>query len=181
MRKNLNIIPECYVDTNLVSYLLDGIGVNHQKGCNNVARIMQKNLKNDFAVGIMDDDKLKNDYIKQFTCLAASTHLELFCHSERPHYIIIVKKAVEDFILSVAQECDFDLTSVQLAKDLEGLKRFTKTCQSNYADNLRQFFAQVAEASEMKILKSLLKYLCENRFKADQDEILQIFSPSCRE
>lgn len=34
-RKILNVMPECYVDTNLIEYLLDGV-VNHQHCCSKV-------------------------------------------------------------------------------------------------------------------------------------------------
>ena len=34
-RKLLNVLPECYVDTNLIEYLLNA-GVNHQHCCSKV-------------------------------------------------------------------------------------------------------------------------------------------------
>lgn len=41
--KDLDIVPECYIDTNLVETLLNMAGeptdgVNHQKGCNRSLR-----------------------------------------------------------------------------------------------------------------------------------------------
>lgn len=36
------VIPECYIDTNLVETLACPGGYNHQKGCNQVAKIMQE-------------------------------------------------------------------------------------------------------------------------------------------
>ena len=45
-KKDWHIVPECYIDTNLAEYLLDSHGVNHQKGCNAVAKkMMESNLK----------------------------------------------------------------------------------------------------------------------------------------
>lgn len=38
----LHIIPECYVDTNLVQILLQIKGVNHQYGCGQVTNVMKK-------------------------------------------------------------------------------------------------------------------------------------------
>lgn len=40
------IIPECYVDTNLVETLVCPAGCNHQKGCNQVAKVMQEKFAN---------------------------------------------------------------------------------------------------------------------------------------
>ena len=39
----LYIIPECYVDTNLIETLVPTAkGYNHQKGCNNVVKVMKE-------------------------------------------------------------------------------------------------------------------------------------------
>ena len=64
MADALRIIPECYVDTNLVSALLGGIGVNHQKSCNKVVGRMKDKYGDDFAVGIIDNDKRRPGYLK---------------------------------------------------------------------------------------------------------------------
>ena len=48
--KQLNVFPECYVDTNLVCYLL-GADVKHKSSCNEVVKALNKS--NGFAVGIM--------------------------------------------------------------------------------------------------------------------------------
>ena len=56
----LYIIPECYVDTNLLETLVPTAkGYNHQKGCNNVVKVMKEKLADEFAVGIVDKDKGK--------------------------------------------------------------------------------------------------------------------------
>lgn len=94
------IIPECYVDTNLVETLVCPNGCNHQKGCNQVAKIMREKFVNRFAVGIIDADKRRPGYLNEFREIAASEHLKLFRHSIRPHFIILVHPAVEGFILS---------------------------------------------------------------------------------
>ena len=50
----LYIIPECYVDTNLIETLVPTAkGYNHQKGCNNVVKVMKEKLSDKFAVGIV--------------------------------------------------------------------------------------------------------------------------------
>lgn len=48
-RRSDFIIPECYVDTNLVETLVCKDGCNHQKGCNQVAKIMQEK----FGTGLL--------------------------------------------------------------------------------------------------------------------------------
>jgi hypothetical protein len=60
---DFHIIPECYLDTNLIETLVppEGDGYNHQMGCPNVAKKMTegKALKDGFALGIIDKDKKK--------------------------------------------------------------------------------------------------------------------------
>ncbi len=84
------IIPECYIDTNLVETLVCTAGCNHQKGCNQVAKIMQKKFADRFAVGIIDADKRRPSYFSEFREIASSEHLKLFRHPNRPHFIILV-------------------------------------------------------------------------------------------
>lgn len=56
----LNVITECYVDTNLARTLLNAGKVNHQHACSKVCRTMDRRFNDTFAVGIIDDDKLKS-------------------------------------------------------------------------------------------------------------------------
>ncbi|HXL57850.1 MAG TPA: hypothetical protein VN958_16425, partial [Chitinophagaceae bacterium] len=56
----LNIVPECEVDTRLVQILADITKrPNHQKGNGNVANKMLFDLKNQLALGIIDEDTIK--------------------------------------------------------------------------------------------------------------------------
>ena len=60
---DLSIIPECYVDTNLIETIVPTVkGYNHQKGAGTVTRLMQSKLKDKFAVGIVDKDKKQCRY-----------------------------------------------------------------------------------------------------------------------
>lgn len=104
------IIPECYVDTNLVETLVCHGGCNHQKGCNQVAKVMKEKFSNRFAVGIIDADKRKPSYLNEFNELAASSHLKLYRHNNRNHYIILVSPAIDGFILSCAQAGEINMT-----------------------------------------------------------------------
>lgn len=52
----LNVLPECYVDTNMIEYLLDA-GVNHQHSCSKVVGQLNTAFSDRFAIGIIDKDK----------------------------------------------------------------------------------------------------------------------------
>lgn len=176
MNKALDIIPECYVDTNLVGWLL-GKGVNHQHGCNNVTAVMQNaKLKDAFAIGIVDDDKRKSKYVEDFKMIAVTNHLEIRKHPDKSHFFILVKKAAEDFILSAANEIGCNLADKGLSNDLEELKKTTKNCESNIDPHLRNAFAAISKSSEMKIFKNILKYLEGHKYDADENVICNIFA-----
>ena len=51
--KDLFIIPECYIDTNLVETLIITDGCNHKKGSNTVVKTMQQTFANAFSVVII--------------------------------------------------------------------------------------------------------------------------------
>ena len=51
-----SLIPECYIDTNLIE-TISFKGCNHQKSCSMVANTMKKKYAERFAVGIIDKDK----------------------------------------------------------------------------------------------------------------------------
>jgi len=170
------IIPECYADTNLIGFLLCA-EVNHQKGCSQVANTMRKGKNADgFSIGIIDDDKNKPSYIKEFDTIDSSEHIMLLKHTQKAHYFIIIKKAIEDFILSAAKEVNFDLTTIGLKNGLKGLKETTKNCQANDNPKLREAIAKIEDAREMKILKSVLEYLNSNKFNAEKDSLVALFN-----
>lgn len=93
------IIPECYIDTNLVETLVCTGGCNHQKGCNQVAKVMQEKFADRFAVGIIDADKRRPGYLNEFYEIASSEHIKLFRHPARSHFMILVHPAADGFIL----------------------------------------------------------------------------------
>ena len=97
--KDLFIIPECYIDTNLVETLIITDGCNHQKGCNTVVKTMQQKFANTFSVGIIDEDKRQVSYVKEFSEIARTPSLRLKKHGSKPHYLIMVSPAMDGFLL----------------------------------------------------------------------------------
>ena len=51
-QKSLFVIPECYIDTALVEYVLD-MHVNHQHSCNNVVRTMKERYGDGLLWGLL--------------------------------------------------------------------------------------------------------------------------------
>lgn len=169
------IIPECYVDTNLVETLACPNGCNHQKGCNQVAKIMREKFVNRFAVGIIDADKRRPGYLNEFREIAASGHLKLFRHSVRPHFIILVHPAVEGFILSCAEAAHINMSDYELSPDLKELTTQTKDVMSNKDARFKSLFKSMNNVGEMKLLRSVLTYFVSTTYNARNDELIALF------
>ena len=53
-------MPECFVDTNLIEYLLNA-GVNHQHCCSKVVGQLKSTFADKFAIGIINKDNSNSD------------------------------------------------------------------------------------------------------------------------
>lgn len=170
------IIPECYVDTNLVETLVCPAGCNHQKGCNQVAKVMQEKFSNRFAIGMIDADKRRPSYLNEFKAIASSTHISLFRHPKRPHFIILVQPAIEGFILSCASIGNIDLKEYDLSPDMKHLTTQTKNVISNKDQRFKRLFKSMENYGEVKLLKTLIAYLIDNTYNSIDAEIISIFN-----
>lgn len=169
------IIPECYIDTNLVETLVCTGGCNHQKGCNQVAKIMQEKFADRFAVGIIDADKRRPSYLNEFREIAASEHLKLFRHHVRPHFIILVLPAADGFILSCAKVAQINMADYELSPVLKEFTDQTKNVMSNKDARFKRLFKSMKDVGEMKLLDSLLVYLVRNTYKSSDEDIVSCF------
>lgn len=176
MSNALQIIPECYVDTNLVSALLGGIGVNHQKSCNKVVARMQDKYGDDFAVGIIDRDKRRPGYLNDFSLVAESAHLSLYKHPSKHHYIITVAPAAEGFIISEVEQAGLSLTDYGLPSYLKGLLKITKHIVTNRDGRLVHLFHDLSSCGETRLLKDVLGYLLDKKYDASIEELKDLFS-----
>ena len=129
---NWHILTECYVDTLLVEVISPPRkGYNHQHSCTKVLSTMKVKFQETVALGIIDDDKLEPKELENFSLLKqANEQLSIYKHKDKPHYVVKISKAVEDFILKNAKKCEIDLAAFDLPSDLEGLKKITKHINS---------------------------------------------------
>lgn len=170
------IIPECYVDTNLIETLVCKAGCNHQKGCNQVAKVMQEKFADRFAVGIIDADKRKPSYLNSFNEIASSEHIKLFRHSARPHFIILVHPAIDGFILSCAEAGSVDLTEYELSPVLKEFTAQTKNVMSNKDSRFKRLFKSMENVGEIKLMKDIISYLVHTTYTASNDDLSAIFN-----
>ena len=174
-KKDFHIVPECYIDTNLAEYLLDSHGVNHQKGCNAVAKkMMESNLKDQFSIGIIDNDKRQHSYVSKFTEIAHTQHITLLKHKERPHYFVRISPAMDQFILDCANELGVNLKDYGLPSELEEFTKVTKNVNAKNDYRFKSLFHALEDSKEISKLRSVLNYLNDKQYKCDIVELKKI-------
>jgi hypothetical protein len=168
------IIPECFIDTNLIETVYRNGEVNHQKGCNTVANEMKK--INGMSIAITDDDKRKSSYEKDFHMVAHSDHIKLKRHNDSKihKYILTVSKAQEDFILANATK--EQLRVCELPTNLDKLKKETKNSDSKKDSRFKRLFQMMKDSDEMEILRETVKQLDTNKYSTTDDQLRAIFT-----
>jgi len=175
-KKDWHIVPECYIDTNLAEYLLNSHGVNHQKGCNAVAKkMMESNLKDQFSIGIIDNDKRQHSYVKDFTEIAHTKHVTLLKHKSRPHYFVRISPAMDQFILDCATEQGVNLQDYGLPSELAEFTKITKDVNAKNDYRFKSLFGAIENAKEITMLRSVLNYLNDEQYKCDAAELQKLF------
>lgn len=173
------IIPECYLDTNLIETIVPPTkGYNHQKGCGSVARLMQGKLKDKFAVGIVDKDKNELKYAEEFAEIVNAGDMQLFRHknAHTHHYLIFINPAIERWIMNSAENAGLSLSDFGLPNDLKELTKRTKKITSKKDDTFRKLFKELKsrKVKSMNILTEWIKHLKEKSFGSNAHELIEI-------
>jgi hypothetical protein len=174
---DLAVIPECYVDTNLTETITSpGRGFNHQKGCGTVAKVMQVNFSDSFALGIIDKDKKDLDYLRQFTVIAQHRNLTLLKHPNRHHYFIQISPAIETFILECAAEGGLSMGDYDLPGDLNSLCKVSKSINSKNDPKFKSLFREMKRrnVSQVARLSAWIDHLRMNTYNADLNVLRNI-------
>ena len=173
-RENI-VVPECYVDTNLMNVLV-GKACNHKKGCNNVCKVLDEKLQDQFAIAVIDRDKKEPASARNYEIIAANQSIMVSKHCERPHYLIHICPAIEEFILAAASELNVNLANYGLPTDREQLKQKTKTVTAKEDEKFARLFKSLRQASNIRCLDEVLQYLLSGRYNASEKEIRKIIS-----
>lgn len=174
-----DILPECFVDTNIVNTFLAMenvyIDANHCHGCNMVGNMMQRNLKDNFALGIIDNDKRQHSYNREFHSLGKTKHLELLKHPSRQHYLIRVSPAMDGFILDVADRQGVNMSNYDLPDSLEKFTAKTKNANAKDNANLKRLFRNLVTDEEMTLLRNILGYIGKNKYNCSDKDLSGFF------
>ncbi len=127
----LNILPECFVDTKVVEIITYASEkYNHQHGCGQIANQLKNRLKNNVAIGIIDEDKNKGpvaNYFLEFEEIKSENGLILKRHNAREQYLILICPEIEQWLLTNAIAVGIEPSAFNLPQKLKGFKQITKT------------------------------------------------------
>jgi hypothetical protein len=170
-----SIVPECFADTLLIEMLVPTkVGYNHKHGCFNVeAEMTLGKLKDSFAVGIIDNDKVTIKYLKNFEVVdTVDSSLILWRHRDKlkHHFIIQICPALEKWILDVCEEENISLADFGLSSEIEKLTEYTKAISSMKDKKLNDLFRIISTKREnvrVRKLKNWITLLKERNYHVD--------------
>ena len=170
-------MPECFLDTNLVEALLECANeVNHKKGNSSVITTMsEEKMRGNFAVAIIDDDKVKVKALETFEKVErlCKDGLKFYKHPERQHFVIQISPAIERWLLKESLKADVDMTTYGLGNDLNALRKMKGAIQRN-DDRFKKLFKEMLKnenCDEIIELKRWLKFLKEKNYNTDLDSL----------
>lgn len=174
-----NILPECFVDTAIVNALMkiEGCYVDplHCYGCNKVGDMMKNKLGDEFALGIIDNDKRQHSYNNNFYLIGKSEHIELMKHKSKPQYLIRISPAMDGFILDVAKRNNINMSEYDLPDNLATFITITKNAKVKDNNNLKKIVKHLVDDKEMAILRGLLGYIYKNKYDCSEKDLLCYF------
>lgn len=140
-----------------------------------MAKEMKDSFADDFCVGIIDEDRNKNelDYLKEFDLMNETNSLKLWKHKDKHHYIIQLRPVIENWIISACRDVGITLKSYGLPESLKDLLRLTKAVTSKRDQRFIQLFKDLLKKESVPVLqlKQWLEYLKTNKYNADINQL----------
>ena len=170
-------LPECYLDTLLIEVLLKKpFSVNHKKGNSSIAAIMKHGpLKDGFAVGIIDEDKVKLKELDTFTKVErlSKNELKIYYNSQRKHFFIQICPAIEKWVLKECDKASINLAAekYRLPSTLKDLKAMKGLAQRS-DERFKRLFNDMCDnksCDELIELRRWLLFLKANNYNTNLD------------
>ena len=127
----LQVFPECYADTALIQFLItDPLDVVHIYGIPNVAKELKEaydDIKPGRFIGVVDKDKRTPPYLLTFDPAVESNKICFKRKDNLPHYLIVIDKAIESFLLWNATQVSVNITDYGFPDEIKPLGKILKT------------------------------------------------------
>jgi hypothetical protein len=163
MRK-IRFLPECDIDTTLITFFVKNAApIDHEPCIGDVANAMKNVKDKEFVlVGLIDNDKRKPKYFDDFEEISSNNDIIFKKKPQVEHYLLILDKASEKFILKNAQAVGINLEDYGFPSDLKSLTKLTKKenikTNQNF-QNLLQDLKNKSATGFLEIEKILKKFL----------------------
>lgn len=170
-------LPECYLDTLLVEVLLNKpLSVNHKKGNSSITTVMRNEpLKDGFAVGIIDEDKVRLKELNTFTKVErlSKKGLKIYRNYKKKHFFIQICPAIEKWLLEECEKASLDIASekYKLPNTLKGLRAMKGLTQRS-DERFKRLFNDMCDnesCDELIELRRWLLFLKENNYNTNLD------------
>ena len=176
--KQERIFPECYIDTNLVSYIVGG-HVMHKSSCNEVVKAV--NSSDSFAVGIIDADKRLATMDAGFQKYepeqnAHHEHISMYVHADGKRFIFTVHPAMDKFILDAASHQGVRVEDFGYPSAMKDFTKFTKKITAANDSRFRNLISAIAKYPEMQRFRNTLKYMISNKQHIDINVAKRFFN-----
>jgi hypothetical protein len=132
---NIQLVPECFAETELVKVVFEDLVhdnrniLNHGEGIHQVSKILRHpDVKDYLNIGFIDNDKRNTPlYFDEFAILEETPLVDFKKHPSTNDYILIVKPAIERFILSQLEEIDKHPSNYGLPDNFKEFKKKLKS------------------------------------------------------
>lgn len=164
----LNIVPECYVDTKIAEILGKAKKYNHVHGSGNVSNVMQNKLKDRIVLGIIDEDKFKGRparYFLTFETIIEKDNLVLKKHPLRRHFLVLICPEAEKWLLNDARKVNINPSDEKynLPNEIKGFKKISKIKSIDKNEGFKVFIKDLVRA-ESPSITTLKKWISLFRF-----------------
>ena len=132
-----------------------------------------ENFADRFALGIIDKDKRQVSYLNEFTEAINCGSLILHKHKVKPHYIIQICPAIEEFFIANSLAEGISLEDYELPTDFDALKKESKTEQSKKDYRFKNLFKAIKKTgnADFKKLANWVEYLRDNTYTARIEDL----------
>ncbi len=179
----MHLVPECYFDTVLLKGLLNISSKKrmlHKKGCTNVVKALtEKDLKDAFAIAMVDKDKNELDYLKDCDIVFHKERIILWKHKIKQQFVIQLSPPLEKWIKEVLNDMGLNISELDYSVDEKKLKKEIKFDIDNEDNSrLNKLVKTLVDSKTTSILclKQTLVYLIENNYNADINKLKEILN-----
>jgi hypothetical protein len=112
-----------------------------------------KRLKGKKAVGLIDDDKVKAEYIRSFEILKVSRHGLVLTHKKNTkHYLVVIKPGIDHWLFKAAEETGLQLSKYKLPTELSQFRKALKKQAIETSVGYKAFINDLRQKKSVRVL-----------------------------